>query len=104
MKKVAAGISLVEIGHIKSMLEQQGVACLIKNEQLSGALGEIPFLECQPELWVLDDGQAEQARRFIEDHADVGTPGEPWRCRACGESNEGQFSQCWQCGGAAPAA
>lgn len=102
MKKVAVGESLAEIGYLRNMLEQQGIACLLKNEQLAGALGEIPFLECQPELWVLDDAQAEQARRFIHDHEQVDTPGDAWHCPSCGESNEGQFSLCWQCGGPAP--
>lgn len=103
MKRVAVGHSLVEINHLKNLLEQVEIRCLIKNEQLAGALGEIPFLECQPELWVIDDQQAEQARRFIsaQQNGDE-TPSEPWQCAACGETNEGQFSLCWQCGSGAP--
>ena len=102
MKRIAVGQSLVEMSHLKNMLEQLEIACMIKNEQLAGALGDIPFLECQPELWVLDDRQAERARRFIFETQRSDACGEPWDCSACGETNEGQFAQCWQCGGAAP--
>ena len=40
---------------LKELLEGEGIACLLRNEELFAALGEIPFLECLPELWVVDD-------------------------------------------------
>jgi hypothetical protein len=98
MKRVLTGDSLVEIGHFKNLLEQQGIACLIKNEQLSGALGEIPFIDCWPELWVLVDAQAEEAQRLIAEHRETARVASPWRCKRCGETIEGQFAVCWQCG------
>ena len=101
MKRVFRGRSLPEVGHLKSLLEQAGIACLIKNEQLAGALGEIPFLECMPELWVLEDREAGGAERIIAESI-VGTSapatGAAWRCRRCGGENEPQFAACWQCG------
>ena len=36
-----------QAGLLKELLEKEGVACLIKNEQLFAALGEITFLECR---------------------------------------------------------
>jgi Putative prokaryotic signal transducing protein len=99
MKRVATAESLAEIGHFRNVLEQNGIACVIRNEQLSGALGEVPFLECLPELWVIADTDRSRAEQLLSDlrqPADVG--GEPWRCAACGESNESQFAVCWSCG------
>jgi hypothetical protein len=28
------------------------------------------------------------------------SPHQSWRCKRCGEQNEGQFAACWNCGGA----
>ena len=100
MTRVFTGVSLAEVGHLKNLLEQAGIVCWIKNEQLVGALGEIPFLECQPELWVVVDEQAADAKALIQDALTptVSANAAPWRCRQCGASNEPQFAACWQCG------
>jgi hypothetical protein len=101
MKRIATADSLAEIGHLRNVLEQNGIPCIIKNEQLSGALGEVPFLECLPELWVVRDAEVERAERLLAElRRDVQT-GDPWRCAECGEENEGQFAVCWNCGNAA---
>lgn len=102
MTRVYRGGSLAEVGHLKSLLEQAGIRCVIKNELLGAALGEIPFLECLPELWVLRDEQASDAEALIAESM-VGVRAEPargpaWRCRTCGTSNEPQFAACWRCG------
>ena len=98
MKRVISHESLAHIGLVRNLLEQSGIACLIKNEQLSGGLGEIPFLECLPELWVLQDKDLPRAEALIKDMEKTDAPRRPWRCRRCGESNEGHFAACWQCG------
>jgi hypothetical protein len=98
MKRVYRHDSMAEVGLIRGLLEQSGIACLTKNEQLSGALGEIPFPECQPELWVLEDADAARAEKIIARHLDDVEGAEDWICRQCGERNEGQFGICWQCG------
>lgn len=98
MKRLATSESLAEIGHLRNVLEQAGIACVIRNEQLSGALGEIPFLDCLPELWVLDERQIDAAQGIIDELRSTDSPAEAWRCAHCGEANEGQFAQCWQCG------
>lgn len=89
--------SLGEVHHLKNLLEQEGIACIVKNELLRGGLGEIPFLECMPELWVLDDQQLPRALELIEQQREPSTRS-PWRCPRCGEVNEGQFALCWNCG------
>jgi hypothetical protein len=101
VKRIFTGDSLAEVGHLRNLLEQHGIACFIKNEQLSGALGEVPFLECLPELWVLDDADqaaAETRVREFHRHDVAEGAGEPWHCGRCGEDNEAQFAACWHCG------
>jgi hypothetical protein len=101
MKRVASAESLAEIGHFRNVLEQNGIACTVRNEQLSGALGEVPFLECMPELWVLHDGDAARAEAMLQELRSDATGGENWRCPKCGEQNESQFAACWNCGASA---
>jgi hypothetical protein len=98
MKRVATAESLAEIGHWRNVLEQNGIACTIKNEQLSGALGEVPFLECLPELWVVNDADRERAEGLITTLQAEPAGGANWRCGKCHEENEAQFAACWNCG------
>ena len=98
MKRIATAESLAEIGHFRNVLEQNGIGCTVKNEQLSGALGEVPFLECLPELWVLRDADADRAERLIAELRQEAVGGESWRCSRCKEENEAQFAACWNCG------
>jgi len=98
MKRVHTSESLAEVGHFRNVLEQNGIRCVIRNEQLSGALGEVPFLECLPELWVLRDSDEPAAERLLAELRRPGPTGERWRCRSCGEDNDAQFAACWNCG------
>lgn len=80
------------------LLGKEEIACLVRNEQLFAGLGEIPFVECYPELWVVDDELYPRAlnllRQYMADN-DVELPS--WVCRKCGEEVEGQFNACWNC-------
>jgi len=100
MRKVHTAESMVEIAHLRSLLLSAGIPCFVRNERLAGALGEIPFLECWPELWVREPGQALRARGLIEEALQPAPPAEPWICAGCGEGIEPQFAQCWRCGDA----
>lgn len=98
MKRVFSSEALAIVGHLKNVLEQNGIDCVIKNEQLSGGLGELPFPDCLPELWVVRDSELPAAQKLI---ADLQAPVEhanPWTCATCGETNEGQYAACWNCG------
>lgn len=98
MKRVASHESLAYLGHLRNLLEQSGIRCYIKNEQLSGGLGEIPFLECLPELWVLREDQLDSAEAVLAALRQPAEAAPPWQCTGCGESIEGQFAICWHCG------
>ena len=87
-----------QAGLLKELLEREGIACLIRNEQLFAALGEIPFLECFPQLWVVDGEVWPRAQLLLDNWLKEEEPVAPWTCPACGETLEGQFGACWQCG------
>lgn len=87
-----------QAGLLKELLEKEGIVCLIKNEQLFAALGEIPFLECAPQLWVVDDDVWPRARVLLEAWLKEDNDSESWTCENCGEQLEGQFGACWKCG------
>ena len=98
MKRLITHESLAHVGHLKNVLEQSGIACVIRNDQLSGGLGEIPFLDCLPELWVLRDQDLERAEALLAATQQTSEQRGDWRCGECNEINEGQFAVCWQCG------
>ena len=87
-----------QAGALKEILSNEGVDCVILNEQLSTAMGEIPFLECYPELWVVDEEVYPRAKMLIEGWLET-TPKDdgPWICPKCGEHLEGHFGACWYC-------
>jgi hypothetical protein len=89
------------VGHLREVLEAQGIACVVRNEFLGGGAGELPPNECWPELWVVEDADWTRARALVDAQL-LPAATEPWTCPACGETVEGQFAQCWNCGGAAP--
>ncbi len=102
MRRVYSSALLADVEHFRNVLEQAGIDSRIRNEQLAGGLGEIPFLECEPELWVADEDEARAAAIIAGQRANAPEDAAPWRCQRCGETNEAQFGACWQCGGQAP--
>ncbi len=97
MKKVTSSDSLVTISHYRNLLESEGIEAFIRNEHLGGILGEMPFQEVWPELWVRNDLDLDRAKQLIDASITQESPAEPWRCDNCGTDNEGQFAACWQC-------
>ena len=99
MKKVFSNQDILLIGHLKNVLETFEIECTIKNIYLASAVGEIPPIECWPELWVLDDSRYEEALTVLKrNQSPLDLIKESWKCGSCGEDIEGQFSECWNCG------
>jgi hypothetical protein len=97
MKLVARADSLL-LGSIWiGSLRAAGIACELRNTTLAGAMGEIPFLECAPQLWIEHDTDEPRALALL---AELRQPpaGPAWVCAECGETVEPQFGACWNCG------
>ena len=98
MKKVYSADNLVMTGHMQALLQQAGIECEVRHQALSGALGELPPIECWPEVWIHDDRDYDRAMALVEREINrQQRHDDPWQC-VCGETLEGQFSQCWRCG------
>jgi hypothetical protein len=85
-----------ELGLLRNMLEQAGIPCGLRNEQLSQALPTAPF---NVELWVESDNDFQRARDLCEYwfHPPLDARGS-WACARCGRRHGGQFDSCWSCG------
>ncbi len=59
----------------------------------------MPFVETWPQLWVVNDLDFDRATQLITS-VESESPSAPWRCKNCGEENEGQFAACWNCSAA----
>lgn len=99
MKKIFVSQNLFEVEMRKERLEEAGIPCTIKNQRSSGLAVEIPFTEVFPELWVIQDEDADRARQLLEEGL-VSLPSnqDTWMCAGCGERHESQFGTCWNCG------
>ena len=97
MKKLTSSESLVTIHHWKNILESEGIACELRNEHLGSVMGEVPFVEVWPQLWIVNDLDFDRAEQLLSADAQTESPTETWKCRHCGEQNEGQFAACWNC-------
>lgn len=103
MKRVYSSDNPLIVAYLKQVLEASHIPCLTRNEYLQGGSGELPPIECWPELWILEDFQQDRAKALVEATLAVDAhPGPGWRCPGCGESLEGQFTACWQCGAERP--
>ena len=97
MKRVFSSYNRVAAHHARNLLEAAGIRAVVRNEFLASAMGELPPAECQAEVWVLREIDAQRAEDFLKEAFSLKS-GKPWQCHACGEPSEPQFSQCWRCG------
>lgn len=95
MKRVFSSHDRLAVHHARNLLEAHGIQAVVKNDVLASAMGELPPAECQAELWVRTELDAERAQAILDlkQHS-----GPAWRCASCAETCEAQFTQCWRCG------
>lgn len=99
MTRIFSSWNLAAVHHAKNLLEVEGIRARVRNELLSSGIGQLPTIECQIELWVVNDADAERAERILRfGPVRPEERGRSWRCAGCGEVSEAQFTQCWRCG------
>jgi rubredoxin len=98
MKKLTSAPTVITIHHYKNLLAAEGIPSVIRNEHFGSILGEMPFTDTWPQLWVVNDLHYDRAQQLISGAAFEESPADDWRCPKCGETNEGQFAACWRCG------
>jgi hypothetical protein len=77
-------------------LASAGIAASVQRAYASSIAGEIPPDQALPEIWVLDDAELGRAQVLL--HELRHGRHRHWLCHGCGESVDGPFEQCWNCG------
>ena len=99
MLKLFVSHSLIEVETRKEILEQEGILCIVKNQQGSSLAGEVPFAEVFPELWVLNHDDYPRAQEILQNwNAASVTDTSTWTCVKCHEEHTSEFTTCWKCG------
>jgi ribosomal protein S27AE len=100
MKRIFTAADPILVGHLRAVLEGENIGVLVKNEHLTGGIGDLPAIECWPELWVTDDHDVPRAERLLAElvtQTEQDVAGKNWQCPNCGETLEAQFTECWRC-------
>jgi len=98
MKLIYTAADLQEAYLLKGLLEHAGISIQLVNEHAQGAVGEIPFVEVFPELWVENDASEMVATQCVDEYCKRRKIVGESRCLKCGEMNPAAFDLCWQCG------
>lgn len=67
MIKVFESFDYMEAGRVRSLLEANGIETFMKNEFSTGAIGDLPFQEVAPMVFILDERDLPLAQRLIAD-------------------------------------
>lgn len=99
MKKLEAFENLTQLQMVKSALEQADIACFIKNEHAIGAIGDLPYTDTWPELWLHQKEDWEKAQTILSNlNMAPNLPETDWDCPKCQTRIERDFNLCWSCG------
>jgi hypothetical protein len=105
LKKVYVARDLPDAHLLKGLLEGIHIAAEVHGEETFRIAGQSPSFVTAPAVWILNDEDYGQAMELVSafQGGQLGRPDarRPWRC-SCGEENEGQFSECWNCGRSRP--
>jgi hypothetical protein len=98
--KVFEDFDFSRVGRMRSLLESHGIRTFIRNEYGSSVVGELPFVEVIPQLFVLERKDLERAQELLKLDLPIEQPAPDWTCPECGAEVEGSFACCWNCGSA----
>ena len=95
------------VGFYRSLLEDAGIPCSIRNEFSHHMLSDLPIPAFYPALCVVRDEDTERGIELIREYQrgvaeDAGADSPDWLCPACGESVPASFGSCWKCEAAKP--
>jgi hypothetical protein len=99
MKRLYCAKDPLMVGHLRNVVALHGIECVTRKLDLTTGAGELPPVECWPELWIVDDERLAEAQAILKKTlAPMKAVKKLWLCLGCGEQIEGQFSECWKCG------
>ncbi|MEO0443898.1 MAG: DUF2007 domain-containing protein [Pseudomonadota bacterium] len=95
MQKIYTDQTLLQVSHIKNLLDAANIPSELRNEYAAAGVGELAFVDAWPELWVAYEDVA-LSRKVIDEYLATSVDGQDWRC-SCGEINGAAFYSCWSC-------
>jgi hypothetical protein len=98
VKKLYRAANLPDAHIVRGLLTQAGIEAHVFNENAQGGLGQLPFTEAWPEVWVSEDRDLVRAREIVRTFECSPEISTSVRCPACAEDNPGSFQLCWSCG------
>jgi hypothetical protein len=98
VRKLFTASNILEAQLLDLMLKQDGVSSHVKNDGLQSGVGEIPFVEMWPEVWILEAEHWVKATHILRQFQQTRVTGD-WVCPHCSEANPGTFETCWSCAG-----
>ena len=84
------------VHNIENIMNNAGIAIMLKNEFAAGAAGDLIPHETWLELWIVHEYDYEKAVVVLEQSFSSETD-EKWLCSNCSEINDASFDFCWQC-------
>ena len=98
MIKVYENFDFSRVGQMQSLLESHGIRTFIRNQYGSSVMGEVPFVEVVPQLYVLRECDVDRAVELLKLDLTSEAEDGDWMCSECGVAVEGNFTRCWKCG------
>lgn len=96
MKRVYFADNLMDAQLVADTLASLGITNHIFNANAVGAMGELPYSQTNPEVWIEDQSQFMRAIDIITARS-APIFGSDKICPHCGEHNPANFLSCWQC-------
>lgn len=97
MHKIYSAENLQAAYLLQSLLAEAGVKTRILNEYAQGGVGDISFTQAYPEIWLVDDADAESAQSVVDHFERRDEPINTIVCPNCKEPNPDTFEVCWRC-------
>jgi hypothetical protein len=99
MREVFVHQDSTRVGFFKSVLDEAGIANLIRNEHSNTLLTGMPSPVFFPALCVVHDEDYDRALELLREFVDEPPSQAPdWICDKCGAEVPGNFDSCWECG------
>ena len=94
MKVIFSHRNIIFIHHIKNILENHKIACILEEGHSLD-----PVLAPEGRILLLDEAKFEEAEELISTvfKEDALEEKQSWVCSRCSKEIEPQFSECWYC-------
>lgn len=96
MKLVYCAENLFWLQLVKNTLDFAGIDCEVRNQYAAGAMGDLGYLGCWPELWVPAQ-EFDRSQAIIQQLLKSPASNQELPCPHCASPCPAHFERCWQC-------